>query len=134
MPPPLRLNAIGNKAKDSRQLLRAIKAKLTAQAQYVIWRDSVVVPSRKNGAPGRENGFQFSNPFCPRLIPVIWLPIDGGNGCAARPAMAPPYFNDDGREIDDLRFKPPSAIGTTHPRDPAMIIFLSSRLSSEKLG
>ena len=46
-------------AKDSHQLLLAIRAKLTAQAQYVIWRDSVLVPSRQNGAPGR--GKRISN-------------------------------------------------------------------------
>ena len=40
-------------AKDTRQLLQAISAKLHAQAEYVTWRDSVVVPSRQNGAPGR---------------------------------------------------------------------------------
>jgi hypothetical protein len=41
------------RAKDSTQLLEAVSAKLHAQAEYVVWRDSVVVPSRKTGAPGR---------------------------------------------------------------------------------
>ena len=51
-------------AKDSRQLLQA-----TAQAQYVIWRDTVVVPSRKNGAPGRGKRISIQQPVLPKADP-----------------------------------------------------------------
>ena len=56
-------------AKDSRQLLQAIKAKLTAQAQYVVWRDSVLVPSRKNGAPGRGKRISVRQSVLPDADP-----------------------------------------------------------------
>jgi phage N-6-adenine-methyltransferase len=41
------------RAKNSDKLFEAVKQKLTEQAKYVVWRDSVVVPSRKRGGPGR---------------------------------------------------------------------------------
>jgi hypothetical protein len=40
------------RAKDQTQLLKAIETKLKAQADYVVWRDGVVVPSRTTGGPG----------------------------------------------------------------------------------
>ena len=40
------------RAKDATQLLKAIEAKLRAQAKYVVWRDGVVVPSRERGSSG----------------------------------------------------------------------------------
>ncbi|MGA7994785.1 MAG: DNA N-6-adenine-methyltransferase [Bradyrhizobium sp.] len=38
--------------KNSDKLFEAIKLKLTEQAKYVVWRDSMVVPSRKRGGTG----------------------------------------------------------------------------------
>ena len=36
------------RAKDASKLIEAIEAKISAQADYVVWRDGVVVPSQKN--------------------------------------------------------------------------------------
>jgi hypothetical protein len=40
------------RAKDTAKLFVAIKAKLTAQAEYVCWRDGKVTPSQAKGGPG----------------------------------------------------------------------------------
>src|SRR5262245_45875147 len=48
-------------AKDASKLYEAIKAKLTAQAQYVVWRDSVVQPSQEAGSTGRKGGNRISD-------------------------------------------------------------------------
>src|SRR6266446_899963 len=39
------------RAKDVVQLMVAIEAKIRGQADYVVWRDGVVVPSRERGGP-----------------------------------------------------------------------------------
>jgi len=44
------------RAKNADQLYKAIKTKLLAQAQYVVWRDSVVTPSRQMPGAGRGKG------------------------------------------------------------------------------
>jgi hypothetical protein len=41
------------RAKDAGKLFEAITHKIDAQADYVVWRDGVVVPSRQGGGPGR---------------------------------------------------------------------------------
>ena len=56
-------------AKDSHQLLQAIRGKLMAQAEHVIWRDSVVVPSRQNGAPGRGKRVSMRRSVLPGADP-----------------------------------------------------------------
>lgn len=40
-------------AKDFTNLFAAVSEKLQAQARYICWRDSTLVPSRKVGGPGR---------------------------------------------------------------------------------
>jgi len=40
------------RAKDASKLYKAIEEKIRAQAEYVVWRDSVVVPSQKLGGDG----------------------------------------------------------------------------------
>jgi ParB family chromosome partitioning protein len=44
------------RAKDATKLQDAIKAKLLAQAEYVVWRDRAVVPSRESGGRVLERG------------------------------------------------------------------------------
>jgi phage N-6-adenine-methyltransferase len=46
------------RAKDASQLFKAVAAKIDAEADYVVWRDGVVVPSQKTGGPkdGRTRG------------------------------------------------------------------------------
>jgi hypothetical protein len=38
--------------RDPTRLFEAIAAKVKAQAEYVVWRDGVVVPSQKQGSSG----------------------------------------------------------------------------------
>jgi len=42
------------RAKDPRKLFEAIKSKIVAQADYVVWRDGVVVPSQKQGKQKKQ--------------------------------------------------------------------------------
>ena len=44
------------KARDPDRLFEAVKEKLIQQANYVVWRDSVVVPSLGKGRPKKGNG------------------------------------------------------------------------------
>ena len=54
------------------------------------------------------------------LDPIPWI---SHGPMPLQPELdACPDLNDDGREIDKLRSKPPSRIGGTHQREPAMII------------
>lgn len=57
------------RAKDPSELFQAIKAKLGAQREYVIWRDGVVVPSRKAGGPGRGKRGTGLRPVLPDADP-----------------------------------------------------------------
>ena len=58
------------RAKDRDQLHKAIKAKLLAQAQYVVHRDSVMRPSRETGGPGRgKKGATGPRPVFPNGDP-----------------------------------------------------------------
>ena len=52
------------RAKDAGKLFKAIDAKIRAQAEYVVWRDSVVVPSQKSGGriSVRNSGLPESDP------------------------------------------------------------------------
>jgi hypothetical protein len=47
------------------QRRRAARAKLIAQAEYVIWRDKRVVPSQEQGAPGRGKRVAVQGPVLP---------------------------------------------------------------------
>ncbi len=49
------------RAKDTGQLFKAIEAKINAQAEYVVWRDSVVRPSQELSGAGRGKGFKGIN-------------------------------------------------------------------------
>jgi phage N-6-adenine-methyltransferase len=44
------------RAKDTHNLFGAIAQKIAAQADYVVWRDSVVVPSREKGKQRKPDG------------------------------------------------------------------------------
>jgi phage N-6-adenine-methyltransferase len=57
------------RAKDPQKLYEAIEAKITAQAEYVVWRDSVVVPSQESGAPGRGKRVSAQKPVLPAADP-----------------------------------------------------------------
>src|SRR6516164_3272794 len=57
------------RAKDADQLYKAIEAKLLAQAQYVVWRDNVVTPSREHGGPGRGKRVAVLGPVLPEGDP-----------------------------------------------------------------
>jgi hypothetical protein len=57
------------RAKDAGQLLNAIKTKIMAQAEYVVWRDSVVIPSQEKGAPGRGKRVAVQGPVLPDADP-----------------------------------------------------------------
>ena len=48
------------RAKDAEKLLAAIETKIRAQAEYVVWRDSKVIPSQKSG--GRISVLQSGLP------------------------------------------------------------------------
>jgi hypothetical protein len=44
------------RAKDAKQLCKAIETKIKAQAEYVVWRDKVVVPSQTTGKKKKTDG------------------------------------------------------------------------------
>ncbi len=44
------------RAKDSSKLAEAVETKLTEQAKYVVWRDSVVEPSQERGKQKKRDG------------------------------------------------------------------------------
>jgi DNA N-6-adenine-methyltransferase (Dam) len=52
------------RAKNAEKLFTAIEAKLTAQAEYVVWRDGVVTPSQKSGGriSVRKSGLPEADP------------------------------------------------------------------------
>ena len=60
------------RAKDARQLFQAIATKIQAMADYVVWRDGVVVPSRETGydpKTGRRTGVAPVQPRLPDADP-----------------------------------------------------------------
>jgi len=57
------------RAKNADQLYKAIEAKLLEQAQYVVWHDSVVTPSRERGGPGRGKRVAVLGPVLPEADP-----------------------------------------------------------------
>jgi hypothetical protein len=65
------------RAKDPQKLYEAIEAKITAQAEYVVWRDSVVVPSQESGRTGtRKTGFSTETRFaCGRSGQADYPPL-----------------------------------------------------------
>jgi DNA N-6-adenine-methyltransferase (Dam) len=50
------------RAKDSTKLFDAISAKIKAQAEYVCWRDSKVIPSQKKGKQKKADGVPEQGP------------------------------------------------------------------------
>lgn len=48
------------RAKDHERLFAAIEAKITAQAEYIVWRDSVIIPSRQLPGAGQGKGKRVS--------------------------------------------------------------------------
>jgi hypothetical protein len=55
------------RAKDQTKLFEAIKRKINAQADYVVWRDGVVVPSQSLPGAGRGKGKMVSEPKSSKL-------------------------------------------------------------------
>jgi hypothetical protein len=59
-----------SRAKNAEKLFTAIEAKLTAQAEYVAWRDTVVVPSQKDpGLRGKRAGISDQKSPLPEADP-----------------------------------------------------------------
>jgi hypothetical protein len=51
-------------------MIKAIRAKLTMQRKYVLWRETVVMPSQKIGGPGRgKKGAVMPRPVLPAADP-----------------------------------------------------------------
>lgn len=56
-------------AKDAEKLFKAIKAKLTLQAGYAVYRQDIAVPSQQTGAPGRGKRVPVLGPVLPDADP-----------------------------------------------------------------
>ena len=50
------------RAKDASQLFKAIEAKIDAEADYIVWRDGVVVPSQQLPGAGKGKGKRVAVP------------------------------------------------------------------------
>jgi len=89
------------RAKDADQLYKAIEAKLLAQAQYVVWRDNVVTPSREHGGPGRGKRVAVLGPVLPeaqKTVRALQYFTEKDDGLAqewnGRVFLNPPYHRD----------------------------------------
>jgi len=51
---------VAGHAKDATQLFKAIELKITSQAEYIVWRDGIVVPSQKLPGAGKGKGKRVS--------------------------------------------------------------------------
>lgn len=82
------------RAKDATKLYEAIEHKINAQADYVVWRDSVVVPSREIGGPGRgkKRGVE---------LPPVLPEADPGKDVIKRWRKKLCLKNEDGRTVKD---------------------------------
>jgi hypothetical protein len=57
------------RAKNAEGLFRAIETKLRAQAEYVVWRDSMVTPSQEIGKQKKRDGISVPKSHLPEADP-----------------------------------------------------------------